>query len=169
MTCETRLFNAAFTSWQFLIFSIFDFLILLLLLLLLLSILLSSRFMDLWKIICISFLCSCDKQSFSPSSILSFLFSSKYLLQFLKSSRSCVLLLPTPITSVICPLMASEEDNLLPSQLARYYLEASCSLLYGQELLHQLLSLTILHSPFSFCTTSKLSKYTRSNFLCPGL
>ena len=34
-------------------------------------------------------------------------FSSQYLLLFLKSSRSCVLLIPTPFTSVICPSMAS--------------------------------------------------------------
>ena len=34
-------------------------------------------------------------------------FSSQYLLLFLKSSRSCVLLLPTPFTFVIYPSMAS--------------------------------------------------------------
>ena len=34
-------------------------------------------------------------------------FSSQYLLLFLKSSRSCVLLLSTPFTSIICPSMAS--------------------------------------------------------------
>ena len=36
-------------------------------------------------------------------------FSSQYLLRFLKSSISCVLLLPTPFTSVICPSMASRK------------------------------------------------------------
>ena len=49
-------------------------------------------------------------------------FSSQYLLLFLKSSRSCVLLLPTPFTSVICPSAASWIRQFLlriwPIQLA---------------------------------------------------
>ena len=49
-------------------------------------------------------------------------FSSQYLLLFLKSSRSCVLLLPTPFTSVIRPSMASWKRQFLrriwPNQLA---------------------------------------------------
>ena len=40
-------------------------------------------------------------------------FSSQYLLLFLKSSRSCVLLLPTPFTSDICPSMASWRTQFL--------------------------------------------------------
>ena len=58
-----------------------------------------SRSMDLWKT-CISSLCHIDKRSFLSISIFSFL---QYLLLLLKSSRSCVLLLPTPFSSVICP------------------------------------------------------------------
>ena len=40
-------------------------------------------------------------------------FSSQYLLPFLKSSRSCVLLVPTPFTSVICPSTASRRRQFL--------------------------------------------------------
>ena len=40
-------------------------------------------------------------------------FSSQYLLLFLKSSRSCVLLLFTPFTSVICPSMTSWRRQFL--------------------------------------------------------
>ena len=100
--------------------------------------LLISRSMDLWKI-CISSLCSTDKLSF-----LSFQSSasSQYLLLFLKSSRSCVLLLPTTFTSNICPSMASwriinffsEYDQFNWLFYVRYYLEMSSSLLYVQEL-----------------------------------
>ena len=71
----------------------------LLLLLILFSMVLISRSKDLWKIL----LCSIDKLSSPSSSIFSF----QYLLLFLKSSRSCSHLLPTPFTSVICPSMAS--------------------------------------------------------------
>ena len=61
-------------------------------------------------------------------------FSSQYLLLFLKSSRSCVLLLPTPFISVICPSMASWRRQFLLRiwpcnwlSYAGYYLEASSS------------------------------------------
>ena len=40
-------------------------------------------------------------------------FSSQYLLLFLKSSGSCVPLLPTPFTSIICPSMASRRRQFL--------------------------------------------------------
>ena len=40
-------------------------------------------------------------------------FSSQNLLLFLKSSRSCVLLLPTPFISFICPSMASWRRQFL--------------------------------------------------------
>ena len=64
----------------------------------LLSMLLISRSMDLRKT-CFSSICSIDKLSspFFRSSASSF--SSQYLILFLNSSRSCVLLLPTPFTS----------------------------------------------------------------------
>ena len=49
-------------------------------------------------------------------------FSSQYLLLFLKSSKSCVILLPTPFNSIICPSMASWRRQFLlriwPIQLA---------------------------------------------------
>ena len=67
-------------------------------LILLLSMLLISRSKDLWKI-----LMNCRLHLFRSSASS---FSSQYFLLFLKSSRSCVLL-PTPFTSIICPLMAS--------------------------------------------------------------
>ena len=63
-----------------------------------LSILLISRSMDLWNI-CIVSLCSIDKLSFTSFSNSASSFSSQYLILFLKLSRSCVLLLPTPFTS----------------------------------------------------------------------
>ena len=44
-------------------------------------------------------------------------FSSQYLLLVLKSSRSCVLLLPTHFTSVICPSMASSRRRSYNSQV----------------------------------------------------
>ena len=62
-----------------------------------------NRSMDLWKVTCISSLCSFDKLSCPSFSI----FSSQYLLLFPKSWKSCVLLLPTPFASVICPSMES--------------------------------------------------------------
>ena len=102
--------------------------------------LLISRSMDLWKIICISSFCVNDNFLSSAS-----YFSSQYLLLFLKSSRSCVLLLPTPFTSVICQWhneggnLFSEYDQSNWLFYVGYYLEVSSSILYIQE----------LHSPFS--------------------
>jgi hypothetical protein len=60
--------------------------------------LLVARSMDLGMITCISFLCSSYKLPFPPfrSPASSFSFCSL----FLKSSNSCVLLFPTPFTSV---------------------------------------------------------------------
>ena len=78
--------------------------------LLLLSILLIRRSVDLWKITCISSLCSIHKLSFVS---LTSSFSSQYLPLLLKSSRSCVLFLPTPFTSVICPSMTSWKWQIL--------------------------------------------------------
>jgi hypothetical protein len=68
---------------------------------------------------------------------------SQYLLLFLKSSSSSIVLLPTPFTSVICPSMASKGGNFF-SEYDRsnwlfflgYYLEVSSSLLYAQERVH---------------------------------
>ena len=110
-----------------------------LLLLLLLSKLLISRSVHLWKIFCVSFLCSCGKQSL-PSSAISF--SSQNLL-FLWSLRSCILLLlPTSFTSVIRPSIVSWKREfflrICPIQLAflaGYCVEVSYVLVYVQELL----------------------------------
>ena len=78
---------------------------------LLFSMLLISRSMDLWKISSISSLCSIDKLSFPSFSISSF--SSRHFLLFVKSSRSCIFLLPTHFTYVICPSMASRKRQFL--------------------------------------------------------
>ena len=92
-------------------------------------------------------------------------FSSQYLLLFLKSSWSCVLLLPTPFTSVICPSMASWRKQFLlriwPIQLT----------FLRRLLFRSVLSYTVKnfsdHFIFSILLQnhiSKLSKYFRSNF-----
>ena len=75
--------------------------------------LLISRSIDLRMITCISFLYSIYKLSFLffPSSAPSS--SSQYLLLFLESPRSCVVLLPTPFTSTICPSMTSCRRHFL--------------------------------------------------------
>ena len=74
--------------------------------------------MDLWMI-CV---CWTDKPSFPSFVSTASSFSSQYLFLFLKSSRSCVLLLFTPFTSVICPSVASWRRQFLlrigPIQLA---------------------------------------------------
>ena len=102
------------------------------------------------SISCISSLCSIGKLSFPSFSTFSFLFSSQYLVLFLKSSMSCVLLLPTSFTSVICPSMGSWiclNNNWL--LYVCYCLEASSFLRYTQELLHSyfLWSSFLPHSP----------------------
>ena len=85
--------------------------------LLFLSMLLISKSKDIWKILYVR-LINCRLHLFRSSASS---FSSQYLL-FLKPSRSCVLLLPTPFTSVICPSMASWRRQFLlriwPIQLA---------------------------------------------------
>ena len=63
--------------------------------------------MDLWKKTFIFSLCLFDKLSISPSSISSFIHISPYHLQFLKFSRSCVILLSTPFTYIISPSISS--------------------------------------------------------------
>ena len=100
-------------------------------------------------------------------------FSSQYLLLFLKSSKSYVLL-PTPFTSVICPSMASWRRQFLlriwPIHLAflrRILFIISvlfstirsriCSLVTFSD--HLIFSILLQHH------ISKLSKCFRSNFL----
>ena len=134
----------------------------------LLSMLLVSRSMDSWNT-CISSLCSIHKLLFQSSASS---FSSQYLLLFLKSSRNCVLLPPTPFTSVICPSMPSWWRQFLlriwPIQLAflRRILFTSvlfspirsrtCSLVTFSN---HFISLFLLHYHFS-----KFPKYFCSNF-----
>ena len=83
-----------------------------------------SRSMDLyfvhqkmskvWRTWDLGLLYSCDKLSFPYFRSSASSFSSQYLLLFLKSSRSCVLLfLPISFTSVICPSMASSRRQFL--------------------------------------------------------
>ena len=83
-----------------------SFVLLLLLLLLLLLSLLLLRMLQVHGLMEDTYVrfINCRLQLFRSSA---YSFSSQYLLLFLKSSRSCVLLLPTPFTSVICPSMAS--------------------------------------------------------------
>ena len=72
----------------------------------LLSILLNSKSMALQNITCISYvrLINCRLHIFLTSASS---FSSQFLLLFLKSSRNCVLLLPTHFTSVIFTVLIS--------------------------------------------------------------
>ena len=81
--------------------------------LLLLSILLISRSMNWWKISCISSVCCVINCSFPIFWSAASSFSSQYLLPFLKSSRSGVLLLHTPFTLAIYPWMASRRRQFL--------------------------------------------------------
>ena len=88
-------------------------------------------------------------------------FNSKYLLLFLKLSRSCIPPLPTPLTSVICPSMASWRRQFL-----RIW---SIQLAFLRKILFRiflfspirtrtsLYTLTILSSPFSYSTTCQRS------------
>ena len=72
--------------------------------------LLISKFKDL-RNICISYV-RLINHCFHLFRYLASSFSSQHLL-FLKSSRSCVLLLPTPFTSIICPSVASWRRQFL--------------------------------------------------------
>ena len=93
--------------------------IIIIIIILLLSMLLISRTVDLWIVLPYVRLINCHLHLFRSSASS---FSSQYLLLFLRSSRSCVLVLPTPFTSVLCPSMASRRRQFLltiwPIQLA---------------------------------------------------
>ena len=100
--------------------------------------------------------------------------NSKYLLLFLKSSMSCVLILPTPFKSVISPSIASWRRQFLlricPTQLALLLRILFRSLLNSSAHTRTSSSLVIFsdHFNFSFLLHHhilKLSKYFRSNFL----
>ena len=82
-------------------------------------------------------------------------FSSQYLLLFLKSSRSCVLL-PTHFTSAICVQLYNEKDNFFLEYVQSNWLlysgycsEASSSLLVSNNfyISYFLWSFYLLHSP----------------------
>ena len=97
-------------------------------------------------------------------------FNSHYLLLFLKSSRSCVVL-PTPFTSVICPSMASWRRQFLLRMtdpigfstkdiicvLFSPIRSRTCSLVTFSH--HFIFSILLQHH------ISKLSRYFRSIFL----
>ena len=90
--------------------------------------------------------------------------SSQFLLLFLKSSRSCALLLPTPFSSVICPSVTSWRRQFLLRiwLILGYYLEVSFSLLYVQEHIYLLIFLTIL-------LLLEIKKVIKLNYLGPIL
>ena len=69
-----------------------------------------SRSLNLRKRTYIFSLFSCDKLSFPSFFISSF---SPQNLLFLKLSRSCVFLFPTPFTSIICSTMVSWQRQIL--------------------------------------------------------
>ena len=100
----------------------------------------------------------------SASSIISL-----YLLMFLKSSRSCVLFLPTHFTSVICPSMAPWIRQFLRSKCPIHFAFLS-RILYVQELIHWFLPRTILYSPFSSSSIFGSFPNNSAQFsYCPGL
>ena len=127
--------------------------------------LLISRSMVLWKIY-ISSLCSIGKLSFPSFRSLASSFSSQYLLLFLNSSRSCVLL-PTPFTSVICPSMASRRRQFLlriwPNQLAFLRWILFIGVLFSPTR-SITCSLVTYSGHFIFSIFLQLSKYFSSNF-----
>ena len=117
------------------------------------------------------FVCQNSSFHFFPS--LAFSFSSQYLLLFLKSSRSCVLLIPTPFTSAICPSTESWILQFLlriwPTQLTFLRWILFRSDLFSPKCLRTY-SLVTLFFYFIFSiliqhNISKLSKYFHSNFL----
>ena len=100
----------------------------------------ASRFMDLWKIIPYVWLKNCSFHLFRSSASS---FSSQCLLLYLKSFKSCVLLLPTSFTFIICLSIAYKGGNFFSEYeqskwlfYLGYYLEVSSSLLYVQEFPH---------------------------------
>ena len=103
--------------------------------------LLISRSMDLRKIF-ISSLCSIDKLCFHLFGSSVSAFSSQYLLLFLKSSESSVLL-PTPFTSVICPLMASWRRQFI-FRIWSIHLAFLCRILFRSVLFSPVCSRTCL-------------------------
>ena len=96
-------------------------------------------------------------------------FSSQYLFLFLRSSRSCVLLLPTPFTPVICPSMASWRRQFL-LRIWTIQLAFLRRILFISVLLFPICSLVTSSGHFIFSIPlqhhiSELSKYFRTNFL----
>ena len=75
-------------------------------------------------------------------------FSSQYLLLFLKSSRSCVCILPPLFISIICPSMASWTGQFLlriwPNQLA-----FQCKILFRSDVFSPIRSRTCSLVTFS--------------------
>jgi hypothetical protein len=127
--------------------------------------------LDLWKITCI---CLYLRYKLSFPSFLSSTssFSFQYLLVFLKSSRSFVLLLPIHFTSVMSPLMASWTRQFLlriwPTQLNFLRRILFRSSLFSSTR-SRTSSLVTFSSHFSSSIllqyhVSKLFKYIRSNF-----
>ena len=114
--------------------------------------------------------CSIDKLSFPSIRTSASSFSSQHHLLFLKSSRSCVLLLPFPFTSSCVFQWHHEGDNSFSEYnqtnwlfYVGYYLKVSYSIRSRSLLLT--FSDHFVFSIFRQHHISKLSKYFRSNFL----
>ena len=75
-------------------------------------------------------------------------FNSHYLLLFLKSSRSCVLLFPTPFTSIICLSMASWRRQFLV-RIWPIHLAFLCRILFRSVLFSPIRSRTCSLVTFS--------------------
>ena len=142
------------------------------LLLLLLIMLFISRPMHLWRVYILPYVRLIHWRLHLFQSFSCFI-SSQYLLLFLKSSRGCIHLFPTPFSSVICPSMAPWRRQFLlkiwPIQLSfqrKIWFRSAlsfpkrsrtCSLATYSG--HCIFSILFQHR------ISKLSKYFRSNFL----
>ena len=112
-------------------------------------------------------------QSNWPLLIFNFLCQLLVSSSFFKLSRKCVLILPNPFTSVICPSMASWRRQFLlricPIQLAFLRRILFRSVLFS-PIRSIISSLVTFSDHFSFCTLfqnyiSKLSMYFHYNFL----
>ena len=150
----------------FWIFSLLDItllhFIIIIIILSFLSMLLVSRYMDLWKITSLS---SCDKLSFPLFQSSASSFISPCLALFLKWSRSSIFFFLVWLQSSVLQWQ-HEEGNLFLEyvqsnslSLTGYCLKMSSILWYIQEL-HYLLSLTILYFRFSSSTTFRRSPFT---------
>ena len=121
--------------------------------------LLISRSMDLRRYAFLPYvrLINCHFHLFRSSASY---FSSQYLLLFLKSKELCSsssYSFHFRYLSFNDIMMEAISPQNMTNFYVWYYLEVPSSLLFVQELVHLLLSLAILSSPFSFSTTFQSS------------